>query len=163
MAAMAAITEVEWLSEDEQRSWRAFITAITMLQRQLNTEVMSAHDLSLDDYGILSMLSEAEDDRLRFGELAEVLRVPKAHVTYRFRRLASQGLVTREACESDARGAWVVLTPAGRTRVEEAAPTHVASVRRHLLDHMTPEQLEVVGEAMTAVVEAQCATAPHRY
>lgn len=155
--------QVRWLSPEEQQAWRAFITAITLLQRQLNTDMLAAHDLSLDDYGILSMLSESEGDRLRFGELAEVLRVPKAHVTYRFRRLADQGLVTREACPTDARGAFAVLTPEGRARIEEAAPSHVDSVRRLLLDHLTPEQLDVVGEAMTAVVDAQCAQAPHRF
>ncbi|WP_370328004.1 MarR family winged helix-turn-helix transcriptional regulator [Euzebya sp.] len=155
--------DVTWLSEEEQRHWRALVTAITLLNRRLNADMLAAHDLSVDDYAILAMLSEAPDDRLRFGELAGVLRVPKAHVTYRFRRLESRGLVQREACETDARGAYAVLTPEGRRRIEEAAPSHVESVRALVLDHLTPEQLRCVGEAMRAIVDADCAETPDRY
>lgn len=159
----ATSTEPRWLSSEEQTAWRAFITAATMLTRQFNADMLATHDLSMDDYAILAMLSEAPDDRLRFGELAEVLRVPKAHITYRFRRLEGQGLVRREACPTDARGAYAVLTREGRHRIEEAAPTHVESVRQHLLDHITPEQLRTIGEAMTAVIDAECTETPHRH
>ncbi len=156
-------TTTAWLSEEEQTHWRALVTAMSLLTRRLNTDMLSAHDLSMDDYAILAMLSEAEGDRLRFGELADILRVPKAHITYRFRRLEKQGLVAREACETDARGAFAVLTPSGRERIEEAAPTHVDSVRERVLDHISPEQLRVVGDAMRAVVDAECRDTPHRY
>lgn len=156
-------SETAWLSDEEQQHWRALVTAMTLISRCLNGQMLATHDLSMDDYAILAMLSEAEDDRLRFGELAEILRVPKAHVTYRFRRLESQGLVTRESCETDARGAYAVLTPEGRCRIESAAPSHVRSVRALVLDHMTPEQLATVGEAMRAVVDASCGEAPDRH
>jgi DNA-binding MarR family transcriptional regulator len=159
MGAQDTATATRWLSEDEQAHWRALVTAMAVLQRRMNADLLAAHDLSLDDYGILAMLSEAPCDRLRFGELAEVLRVPKAHITYRFRRLEGQGLVTRAACDTDARGAFAVLTPQGRRRIEEAAPTHVASVRRLLLDHLDDELLAAVGTAMRRVVDASCATA----
>lgn len=143
--------------------WRALVTALTMLSRRLNTDMLASHDLSIDDYAILAMLSEATDDRLRFGELAEILRVPKAHITYRFRRLEKQGLIRREACQTDARGAFAVLTPEGRCRIEEAAPSHVASVRAHVLDHLTPAQLRALGDAMRAIVDADCPLTPDRY
>jgi DNA-binding MarR family transcriptional regulator len=157
-----AATTADWLSTEEQRHWRALVTAMTVLQRQLNADMLAAHDLSMDDYGILAMLSEAPGGRLRFGELAEVLRVPKAHITYRFRRLEGQGLVRREACPTDARGAFAVLTAEGRAVIEQAAPTHVASVRRHVLDHLTGAQLAALGEAMRAIVDAGCSTARDR-
>lgn len=163
MSTTTQPTATKWLTPAEQRHWRALITAVTLLNRRLNGDMLAAHDLSLDDYGILAMLSEADEDRLRFGELAEILRVPKAHITYRFRRLEGQGLVRREACETDARGAFAVLTARGRCRIEEAAPAHVASVRAHVLDHLTPEQLAALGEAMRAVVDADCPKTPDRY
>lgn len=153
----------QWLSDEEQRHWRALITAISMLNRRLNADMLAAHDLSMDDYAILAMLSEAPEDRLRFGELADILRVPKAHITYRFRRLESQQLVHREACETDARGAFAVLTPEGRARIEAAAPSHVRSVRDLVLDHLTPEQLVGMGDAMRAIVDADCPETPDRY
>ncbi|MGI9017521.1 MAG: MarR family winged helix-turn-helix transcriptional regulator [Euzebya sp.] len=156
-------TEPVWLSEEEQTHWRALITGITLLGRRLNADILAAQDISLDDYAILAMLSEADDDRLRFGELAEILRVPKAHITYRFRRLERQGLVVREACETDARGAFAVLTKQGRKRIEAAAPDHVVSVRRHVIDHLTPEQLRGLGEAMRAIVDADRSDTPDRH
>lgn len=160
---MDAEVATRWLTDEEQRHWRALVTAMTMLTRRLNADMLAAHDLSMDDYAILAMLSEADQDRLRFGELAEVLRVPKAHITYRFRRLEKQGLVRREACETDARGAFAVLTASGRARIEAAAPSHVDSVRANVLDHLTPEQLRVVGEAMRAIVDADCPVTPDRW
>lgn len=153
-----------WLSDAEQRTWRAYITATVMVLRLLDKELRDAHDISLDDYGILAMLSEAPDDRARFGELAAVLRVPKAHITYRFKRLAERGLVRRERCETDGRGAFAALTAAGRRKVEEAAPTHVDGVRRHLLDHLDPDALCGLGRAMTAVTAGHCdSEAPPRF
>lgn len=161
-AAAGDDTVVAWLTEAEQQAWRPFITAVPMLMRQMNSDLLRSHDLSLDDYGILAMLSEAEEERLRFGDLAEILRVPKAHITYRFRRLEERGLVTRERCETDARGAFAALTDAGREAIREAARSHVVSVRRRLLDHIRPELLESLGEAMRAVVDAACADVPDR-
>lgn len=146
------MTEVGWLDAEEQRAWRAVITTAVMLVRELNRDLLEAHDLSLDDYAILAMLSEAPDDRLRFGELAQVLRVPKAHITYRFQRLERRGLVIREQCESDGRGAYARLTAAGRSEVEAAAPAHVGSVRAHLLDRLDRDQLLEVGAALERVV-----------
>lgn len=156
-------TDTEWLSAEEQVHWRAFITGVMMLERRLKADMLAAHDLSMDDYAILAMLSEAEGDRLRFGELADILRVPKAHITYRFRRLESQGLVQRKACESDARGAYAVLTATGRARIEQAAPTHVTSVRRRVLDHLTEGQLVAIGEGMRTIIDADSGEAPDRY
>ncbi|HUG86477.1 MAG TPA: MarR family transcriptional regulator [Euzebya sp.] len=163
MSTTAESATTLWLSAEEQRHWRALITAMSMLNRRLNTDMLASHDLSMDDYAILAILSEADGDRLRFGELAEILRVPKAHITYRFRRLEKQGLVSREPCETDARGAFAMLTAHGRCRIEEAAPSHVASVRAHILDHLTPAQLRALGDAMRAVVDADCPTTPDRY
>jgi len=154
---------VTWLDEEEQRAWRAYITATVMLMRGLNKEMLDAHDLSMDDYAILAILSEQPDDRARFGDLAAILRVPKAHVTYRFKRLEARGLVRREACPSDARGAYAVLTPAGRNTIEAAAPDHVESVRRNLIDHLDRDQLLALGKAMRAVIEGHCSTMPARH
>lgn len=143
-----------WLDDCEQAAWRAFITACTMLSRNLEAELKVAHDLTLDDYAILSVLSESPDDRLRFGELADVLRVPRAHITYRFQRLARAGLVERMACEEDRRGAFAILTPAGRAAIEQAAPTHVEGVRRHLIDRLDRDQLVQLRDVMTTVLQA---------
>ena len=40
--------------------------------------------------------------------------------------------------------AYASLTDAGFTRLKEVAPLHVASVRRHFLDGLDTQQMEVI-------------------
>lgn len=154
------MADVCWLDDDEQKAWRAFISAAVMITRALDKELRDAHDLTLDDYAILALVSEAPGQRLRLGELATVLRVPKAHVTYRVQRLRDLGLVDRVGCTDDARGAYCVLTDAGLEAIETAAPTHVHGVRRHLLDHLDPAQRDALGDAFVAVLDGHAGTCP---
>ena len=87
----------EWLDDEEQEAWRAFVHGSTQVIRLLERDLLDRHDLSIDDYGLLAKLSEAPDERLRFGDLADVLHLPKANLTYRFKRLEAAGLVQRLA------------------------------------------------------------------
>lgn len=152
------MTDVRWLDDDEQHAWRAFVSAAVLVTRALDKELRDSHGLSLDDYAILALVSEAPDGRLRLGELAQVLRVPKAHVTYRVQRLRDLGLADRVGCADDARGAYCTLTPAGRDAIVTAAPTHVEGVRRHLLDHLSAAQRDALGDAMSAVLDGHSCT-----
>ena len=150
-AAAEDRTDPLWLDDEEQETWRAFIKAITVLDRLLDRD-LKPHGLSPEDYGILAMLSEVPDQQLRFGELAETLGVPRPFLTYRFQRLEAAGLVERRTCPTDARGAYLGLTPDGAQRVVDAAPAHVASVRHAVFDHLTREQARQLGEIMRAVL-----------
>lgn len=154
------MADVRWLDDDEQQAWRAFITAAVLITRALDKEMRDEHDLSLDDYAILALVSEAPGQRLRLGELAQVLRVPKAHITYRIGRLRDLGLADRVGCPDDARGAYCVLTDAGMRAVESAAPTHVHGVRNHLLDHLTPAQRDAMGDAFASVLRGHAGSCP---
>lgn len=154
------MSDVRWLDDDEQKAWRAFVTAAVLITRSLDKELRDEHGLSLDDYAILAMVSESPAQRLRLGELAQVLRVPKAHVTYRVQRLRDLGLVDRVGCADDARGAYCELTPAGRKAIEAAAPTHVSGVRAHLLDHLSADQRDAIGAAFAAVLEGHAGACP---
>src|SRR5690554_4045537 len=115
-----ATDRARWLAEDEQQTWRALIRATTILGRMIDRG-LKPHGLSPEDYGILAMLSEEPTGQLRFGELADLLAVPRPFLTYRFQRLEAAGLVERRDCPTDARGAYLGITPAGLERVVEAA------------------------------------------
>ena len=141
-----------WLDEREMASWRSFVGAINLVSRALDRDLRVESDLTNDDYEVLVALSEADERRIRLGELAAMLRVPKAHLTYRIGRMEKAGLVERVDCPTDGRGVFAVLTTEGTRRLEAAAPGHVESVRRHVLDHLTPEQLDALGEAMAAIL-----------
>ncbi|HRW38374.1 MAG TPA: MarR family transcriptional regulator [Aquihabitans sp.] len=135
--------DVRWLDEREQAAWRAFITGARRLTERLDQE-LKALGLGHDDYGVLVALSEADGDRLRMAELADLQVESRSRLSHHIGRLEARGLVARETCPEDRRGTWAVLTPEGRTMIESVAPHHVAGVRRHLLDHVEPDELDVL-------------------
>jgi DNA-binding MarR family transcriptional regulator len=144
--------DTQWLNDTEQRAWRAYVIASRMVNRAVDRDLKESYDLVSDDYGVLVILAESPGRRLRFGELAHALRFPKAHLTYRFQRLESQGFVERERCEDDGRGAYARLTDRGYEMLERASSFHVASVRRHLFDYLDEELVEKLDAAMSAVL-----------
>ncbi|MGC0421694.1 MarR family winged helix-turn-helix transcriptional regulator [Embleya sp. AB8] len=143
--------EPRWLSDEDQHVWRQIIAVINMLPPQLERELQRTHGLSLHDYQILVQLSEHPEHEVRLSDLAEATQQSKSRLSHQMTRMESAGLVTRRNCPTDRRGAYAVLTEEGRRVLEAAAPTHVASVRDHLMDLMTPAQKQVVGEAFTTV------------
>lgn len=125
-----------------------------MLNRLVDRELKEHHDLTTDDFAILETLAAAPEGRLRFGELATETRFPKAHITYRFQRLAQRGLLEREDCETDARGAYAVLTERGSEMVAMVQPTLAASIDAHLFEHLSAAQARTLGELMERVLDA---------
>jgi DNA-binding MarR family transcriptional regulator len=144
-----------WLSDEEQRAWSAYVLASRVVNRAVDRDLKLSHDLISDDFSVLELLAEQPEGRMRFGELAAQLHFPKAHLTYRFQRLESQGLVARERCEDDGRGAYARITIEGHDMLRSAAPVHVESVRRHLFDHLDPELVAQLESAMSAVLQQQ--------
>lgn len=140
------IDEVRWLSDTEQEAWRHFISGIRRLMERLDVD-LKAHGLNHDDYGVLVALSEADDDRMRMAELADRAVQSRSRLSHHIGRLESRGLVSRQSCPEDRRGAFAVLTPEGRATIEAVAPFHVAGVREHFLGHLSPDELAVVGAA----------------
>ena len=141
----------QWLDDDEMRAWRSLVVVSSRLFEQLDAELRDRHDLSLADYEILANLSEAPSGRLRMSQLADRAMVSRSRLTHHVNRMEAQGLVTRQACPTDRRGAFAVLTAEGRARVEDAAPTHLAGVRRLFIDRVRGSELPVVAEALAGV------------
>ena len=152
---MAATTEVQWLDELEMETWLGILGLSTMLMTKLDDELRSAHGLSMPDYEVLAYLSEAPCRRMRMSELAVQLRLSPSGLTRRLDGLVKSGLVAREACDSDRRGTNAVLTERGWAVVRKAAPDHVASVRRHLIDRLSRRQLQQLVSALRAL-RASC-------
>ena len=141
----------QWLTADQQVHWRAYIAATTLLAEKLNREMQAAHGLTMADYEILVRLSETPDRRLRMSALAEFTLASRSRLSHQIDRLEKVGLVVREPCESDKRGANAVLTELGWETLVAAAPTHVAGVREHLVDRLTAEQFAALGDACDVV------------
>jgi DNA-binding MarR family transcriptional regulator len=145
---------VRWLTPDELRAW----TGLQRLQAQLGAELnrhLSAHsDLSLQDYGVLVVLSEQPAGRLRPYELGRQLGWEKSRVSRHVGRMEARGLVERRPCRTDQRGRYVAITEPGRAALEGAAPAHVAHVRRVFIDLLTPGQLATLAGIADTVVGA---------
>src|SRR3954451_22229398 len=138
------LSDVSWLDQEQQRSWRAFLVATTLLMDRLHQGLREQHRLSLPEYEILVRLSEAGGYRPRMAALADSISHSRSRVTHTVTRMEAAGLVVRDACLSDGRGVEGVLTPRGRAILEAAAPTHVAGVRRYLVDLAEGGDLEAV-------------------
>jgi DNA-binding MarR family transcriptional regulator len=143
-----------WLDDSEARAWRAFINGSQRLTEVLNREMTEAHGVTIDDYRILVLLSESERGSLRMSELADGIVSSRSRLTHQVRRLEKQGVVRREECPSDGRGVLAVLTPAGRELLAVVAPTHVAGVRTHLVDHLDRSEQEVLATIFTRIDSA---------
>ncbi len=142
----------QWLSSAEQDAWRAWLDASRLLNAELNRELMEAHGLSNADYEILVQLSENSDRRMRMSELAERTLSSRSRLSHQIDRMEKAGLIRREACTDDARGTWAVLTPSGWDKIVAAAPDHVASVRKHLVDLLSSEDFTRLGDSCRIVV-----------
>lgn len=140
-----------WLDEEEQRAWRAFIDGSQRLMAVLNRDLQDNCDLTVADYRILVLLSEAADGSLRMSELAEGVLSSRSKLTHQVRRMESEGLVVRSTCAEDGRGVLATITEHGARRLRTAAPLHVESVRENFVDQLTRRQLKMLGEIFESV------------
>ncbi|MFG1829320.1 MarR family winged helix-turn-helix transcriptional regulator [Micromonospora chersina] len=137
---MAVMTR--WLDPDEQRTWRAFLTASRALMDTLDRELQRDAGMPHAYYEILVRLSEAPDRRLRMSELADATGSSRSRLSHAAARLEAAGWIRREDCPTDRRGQLAVLTDAGFATLAATAPGHVDGVRRHLFDALSPAQVD---------------------
>jgi DNA-binding MarR family transcriptional regulator len=141
-----------WLEARQERAWRALQRMQLLLTGELARRLACGSELSYPDYTVLVALTDQPDGRLRLFELGRRLGWEKSRVSHHVARMAERGLVKKEQCASDRRGAFVVVTARGRRAIEAAAPGHVAAVRELFVDRLTPAQLDAVAEASEAVL-----------
>lgn len=140
-----------WLDERERATWRAVMSMTRHLDTALERQLASL-GLSRADYAVLVRLADEPDGRLRLFALAERLGWERSRASHQVGRMGVRGLVGREPCLSDRRGAFVSLTARGRAALEAAAPGHIDTVRRVFIDRLTPGQLDAVREVAETVL-----------
>ena len=146
------MTEVRWLDEREDRAWRTLQFMQLRLSGRLAADVAATSDLSYADYLVLVALSDRPDGRARPFELAQTLGWEKSRVSHQVARMSGRGLVRKEPCGDDRRGAFVVATEAGRRAIEAAAPRHLVMVRRLFIDPLTPGELDAITSAAEKIL-----------
>lgn len=143
MADPSALPEdrsVQWLSDEEQRLWRAYLAVTKHLWEQLDDDLSSACDITLNEYEILVRVSEAESGAVRMATLAEQVFQSKSGLSHTVQRMERRGLVVRERSMTDGRGRDCRLTPAGREKLAKSAPHHVGSVRARMISRLSDEE-----------------------
>jgi DNA-binding MarR family transcriptional regulator len=123
-----------------------------LLYAQLARDLDRETQLSDSDYEVLSTLTEVEEREMRATALATHLQWSSSRLAHHVGRMEQRGLVRREPCSDDGRGALVRMTRQGWQAIVAAAPKHVAAVRRHFVDRLTPDQLMALEEIAAAVV-----------
>jgi DNA-binding MarR family transcriptional regulator len=142
-----------WLSPAEQHAWRSFIRVHQKLSAALVRDLQAHSKLSGADFEILVALTDAPDGRQRFQELAKAVDWEQSRLSHQITRMIKRGLVAREECAEDGRGVFVVLTPAGRKVITAAAPHHVATVRRLVIDALSPDELATLGQISQRILD----------
>lgn len=143
-----------WLSDDEERAWRALQFMQMRLTSELAQQLATDGDLSYPDYLVLVALTDQPEGRARPFEVAAMLGWEKSRLSHHAARMSERGLVAKERCDSDGRGAELVVTSRGRTALAAAAPGHVAAVRRLFVDLVSPAELRTIERVATRVLAA---------
>lgn len=144
--------ERRWLNEAEDRAWRGYRSMRALLDLQLSRDLANESGFSDADYDVLSNISETEGHRVRLSDLAARMLWSKSRLSHQITRMQQRRLVVREEHPSDGRGTVIVLTDTGWNAIRAAAPSHVASVRRHFIDQLTAQQIEALGNITESVV-----------
>ncbi|MGV9305900.1 MarR family winged helix-turn-helix transcriptional regulator [Nonomuraea sp. NPDC003727] len=142
-----------WLNDDEQRAWRAFGLATRLLTDRLERDLHAAAGMPPTYYELLVLLSEAPERTMRMSELAHWTNSKPSRISHAINKLEAKGWVRREHYADDRRGWLTVLTDDGLAALRAAAPRHVASLREHLIDLLTPEQLRHLGDISQVLLD----------
>ena len=145
-------SEVRWLTVEEERVWRRWLTLNARLSATLQRELQDDAGLSMPDFEVLVHLTDSPAGRVRVTDLARLLQWERSRVFHHVTRMESRRLVQRVECAEDGRGAFVVITPQGRAAIEQAAPGHVDTVRRLVFDALSPEEVDAFATIIEKVL-----------
>lgn len=144
--------ETQWLDQSEREAWLRLVAVVELLPGVLDGQLRSTSGLTHFEYYVLAMLSESPERTLRMTSLAQRTNATLPRLSHVVRRLEDRGLVDRFPCPEDGRATNVRLTEAGWDAVVAAAPGHVDTVRRHVLDPLSREQLDQLREIGDALL-----------
>lgn len=142
--------KAEWLSDEELAAWVRLAAVLELLPGVLDSQLRRDAELTNFEYYVLAMLSEAPSRTLRMTALAAQTNATLPRLSHVVQRLEDRGLVERFPCPDDRRATNAKLTTAGWRKIRNTAPGHVANVRQHVIDALTPDQVT----QLTGITEA---------
>jgi DNA-binding MarR family transcriptional regulator len=145
--------ESPWLTDKQQHVWRDWLEMNVQLNAALQSQMQEESSLSMQDFEVLVNLTDVPDGMLRMSELANGLRWERSRLSHHIKRMESRGLVTRQGCAEDGRGAFVVITSDGRVAIERAAPGHARLVKALVFDSLSEEELDAFAALTSKVLD----------
>ncbi|WP_033290248.1 MarR family winged helix-turn-helix transcriptional regulator [Amycolatopsis jejuensis] len=142
------------LTSEEEALWRPLTRIITVLPRTLDDQFVHDTGVSLTDYTVLVSLSEAPEGRLRLTDLAKDTALSLSRISRVVESMVRRGLVQKVKCPEDRRAAHAMLTERGHAKLAAAYPGHLARVRAHLFDHLSPEEVRAAGPILARLATA---------
>lgn len=140
--------------ERRMRAWQAMLVAHSALAHQLDRDLQHAVGMPIQWYEVLLRLYRAPGRRMRMQELVDAMFFTPSGVTRLVDRLVEHGLVERAKCDSDRRGTYAALTEEGVARFREAGPVHLKGIQDYFGSHLSPEEADVIADALTRVTDA---------
>lgn len=150
---MTETGEPRWLDASQQRSWRALMMGMTLLQERLDEDLRREFGMSMTEYEVLVRLSERPGRAMRMAQLADAMAHSRSRVTHTVARMEAVGYITRGTTPEDGRGVVATMTEKGHELLVRAAPCHVASVRRNLVDLVPEADFAAVGRVFDRVAD----------
>ena len=150
---MTTTGEPRWLDDGEQHSWRALMMGITLLEERLDDDVRREFGMSLTEYEVLVRLSERPGRAMRMAQLADAMAHSRSRITHTIARMEAVGYVVRGTTPEDGRGVVATMTETGYELLVKAAPCHVESVRRNLVDLVPAADFAAVGRVFDRVAD----------
>jgi len=148
------MSDVRWLSPDQQQVWRSYIAMVRLINEALERQMHADSDMSLGDYVILMQLSEAPDRRMRMRELADSTVSSRSRLSHAVARLETNGWITRSPCDDDGRGTWAQLTDDGFATLAAAAPGHATTVHDLLFAPLGEQRWAELGSIIDTIIDA---------
>ena len=136
---------------EELAIWRDYIETAEAIRAELAARLQAESGLSAGDYAVMLALSEADERRLRSSELASGIGWERSRLSHHLGRMERRGLIRRQACPTDSRGAEIVLTDVGARVFRRASAPHLRDIRDVFVDALTPEQIEAAGDVARAL------------
>jgi DNA-binding MarR family transcriptional regulator len=131
--------------------WRSLVDTTAELRRILGARLQRESGLSPADYQVLLALHEADGRRLRSSELAASIDWERSRLSHHLRRMEGRGLIRRDDCATDNRGAEISFTPDGADRFRRATAPHMRAIKKHFADALTPEQFDALADILHAL------------
>jgi len=146
------VNDSPWLSERQQAVWRSWLSLNAQLSAVLHRQLAEESGLALSDFEVLVQLTDSAEGKVRVADLSRALNWDRSRVSHLVTRMQGRGLVEREECVDDRRGAFVAVTSKGRDALRFAAPAHARTVKDLVFADLTEAELEVVGSFVENVL-----------